>query len=259
MKKCQAVLVFVFLLSCFSGCVEARGTSEPAENGEARGVPSSARTKGIVQDRKISIKSPLDGSLRKASYRVLSYPAVDPNQKFPLVFAFHFTGADEKTYLELLREEAQGRKIMIVALPTPTREWKEEEFLQTFDGIAGEVRQNLPVDSEQIFLIGTSSGAFAARSVLVRRPSLVKAAVLVAGPGSTDWVEKVGEAGLPPVLFVHGGKDNLFGVQKVIEQAEALKRKGIKTKLRIYPEAGHDHPPEWNREIFDWIEKRAYS
>ena len=61
------------------------------------------------------------------------------------------------------------------------------------------------------------------------------------------------QAGIPPVLAVHGGKDSLVPPGQAAGFIEALKSKGIQAILRLYPERGHEWDAADTREVLEFF------
>ena len=141
---------------------------------------------------------------------------------------------------------------MILA-PDRGRRYSSEALYRLIDKISKEY----PIRKKRRVLAGVSAGALVGRWFLLERPSFWKAAIFIAAPTQEKWTATADVSHFPPVLFVHGEKDNQFPIEEVVEHVETLKRRGVRVELFRYPDAGHEHRPEWNQVIFDWIEKNA--
>lgn len=129
--------------------------------------------------------------------------------------------------------------------------------LMIFFELVEKIKRQYPIETEKIYLAGNSSGGLIARWLLVNHPSFWKAVVLISAPSRESWTSKIGtpSVNFPPVLFVHGDKDDQFPIEEVIRHVEILKSKGISASLLHYPDVGHEQKMEWSKEIFGWIQR----
>ena len=193
-------------------------------------------------------------------YHLTHFEVAGRGEKFPLLLALHGRGGTGEEYLKIWKAEADPRRIMILAPTEVPRERTEyQEFLQQFYDLVRSVTREYPVDRKRIYLAGVSSGALTARWLAVERPSFWSRVILVASPSHERWTSEVRPKNFPPVLFVHGARDEQFPLQEIVEHVKTLKEKGVAADLLEYPNAGHEQRPEWTREILDWIEKHANS
>jgi len=188
------------------------------------------------------------------SYAVESYVLMpEPQRKgehFPLLLALHGRGGNGRAYLEIWRKEASQRRWMILA---PSYENPDFD-LDAIDALLIQVKRDYPVDSARIYLEGVSAGGFISQLLVKQNPSAWKAAVFVAAPPFEAPGHQT-SAGYPPLLFVHGEKDAQFRFEDVLTRVGALKKEGIEAEVFRYPDAAHEHRPEWNGAIFDWLER----
>lgn len=67
--------------------------------------------------------------------------------------------------------------------------------------------------------------------------------------------------GLPPILTVHGERDNAVPVPQAVKLNWELKNAGVDSELILIPNAGHGPGPgQWpvtNRLVFDFLKKRG--
>ena len=198
----------------------------------------------------------IQGHFADLEYHLTLFQNPQPKEGFPLLLVLHGTGDSGKEYLQLWKSEADRRKIVLLA-PTLTRGYqKESADLKIFDQLIEEVSRRYPVNGEKIYLAGISSGALIARWLLMNHPERWKAVILIASPGYESWTSRVDVETLPPILFVHGEKDEQFPIKQIEEHVKILKEKGVETDLWRYP-AGHEQKEEWSSDIFDWIENHS--
>ncbi len=152
--------------------------------------------------------------------------------------------------MEVWKKTAQERGVMLL-LPA----YEEAGDLEPFYELADFITEKYPVEAKRRFLAGISAGALYARWTLFARPTFWRGAIFIAGPSVENWPETADLRGVPPILFVHGEKDPQGKVAGIVKYVRALKQRGVKARLLKYPSAGHEHRPEWNPEIFDWLEQ----
>lgn len=205
----------------------------------------------VMEGRFQAKPSPVLGSV-SIPYHLLVMKPEKPGERFPLLVVLHGRGGSGAGYLEVWRKEAEARRFMLLA---PDREQAYGD--KAFYGLVTDVLKRYPVKKKRIYLAGVSAGALLGRWFLMGRPDFWQGVILIASPTGDRWTAEADVRRFPPVLFVHGGKDNQFPVQKIVDHVETLKARGVRTGLIREPEGGHEHRPEWNGEIFDWLEKNT--
>jgi len=180
-------------------------------------------------------------------------------QRFPLLLALHGRGGNGRDYLDVWKDEADRRHVMVLA-PTRTRGYSDEaDDMVAFYRLVEEIVRQYPVARDKIFLAGDSSGALVARWLVLSNPGGWKKVVFVSSPPFEQWEDLPDGGRLPPILYVHGVADNQFKIEEIAGSVETLRRRAFEAKLISYSDAGHEHRPEWNREIFDWLLGQDYS
>ena len=180
-------------------------------------------------------------------YYLLSFKPRFKGERFPLLLVLHGRGVDPRNYFELWRQEAVKHRWMVLV---PAYE-KPNTNLSTFDFFLEKVVQKHPVDTGQLYVAGASAGALIVRGLVSKNPSQWKGAVLIASPPLRENPGQPGD--YPPFLFVHGSQDTQFSAESISKEVENFRAQGIQTELFLYPDAGHEHRPEWNERIFKWL------
>ena len=144
-------------------------------------------------------------------------------------------------------------------LLAPTRKAKPGERIEPerIDTMTQTLIKRYPVDRTRLYLAGISSGARFAGKLLLLNPARWQAAILIASPPFDKNFDLTQRHNLPPLLFVHGMKDNQFPFKGVEQGIEKLRQNGTRADLLSFKDAGHEQRPEWSKEIFDWIEKNS--
>ena len=195
-----------------------------------------------------------EGEVSGLPYYLFTVPTKNSNERLPLILALHGAGGTGEQYLELWKKEAAKRRIMVVA-PTMAYSYrKDRESLQGFYQLVEEISAHYPVDRDRIFLAGSSAGALIGGWVIEQDPSFWRGAILINSPGFQPREKSIQGPSFPRFLFVHGEKDKAFPVSRIREHAKSLREGGLEVTVLTDPTAGHEHKPEWNEKIFDWIE-----
>jgi carboxymethylenebutenolidase len=99
------------------------------------------------------------------------------------------------------------------------------------------VREQPGVDKERVGLVGFSLGAFLALSAATREELKVAAVVDLFG-GLPEEMQPRAKT-LPPVLILHGDKDQIVPVAAANSLQKMLKENGIEHEIKVYPGVGH--------------------
>jgi len=117
---------------------------------------------------------------------VLATPAsYDPNEPYPLVLAFHGSGADGSTVRAQLDLERQGKAVFVYPNGvgegwTLTPDGGDVRFV---DDIVRDVESSLCIDERAVFAIGFSYGGWMVNALACARPQLLRGVVSIAGGG----------------------------------------------------------------------------
>lgn len=201
-------------------------------------------------------------------YRQL-YPDYDTIRKYPLVIFLHGSGErgnDNEAQLKwgvgnfATDEMMKLHPAVVIAPQCPSGQgWSN--FSNTNHGsmalksdpskpmklliaLISQIKKNLPVDTNRIYITGLSMGGFGTFDAIERYPEMFAAAVPVCGGGD---VSKAAEIAHIPMWIFHGSEDAAVNPQYSLDMAEALTKAGAHPGLTMYPETGH----------FSWI--AAYS
>jgi poly(3-hydroxybutyrate) depolymerase len=178
-------------------------------------------------------------------------------EKIPLVVVFHGAGQNGQTYLAVWNDEAVKRRYMILA---PNFYYSGDRAIVSVDDLnklLKRVLEKYSVDRERIYLAGISAGGIVARRMYADAPQNWAGMVLVATPYDEKWMDKLDGKKCPPVLCVHGGHDEQIDYAEAVKSAELMRNLGFNVTLLDWPEGKHEHRPEWNAAIFDWMERKS--
>lgn len=115
-------------------------------------------------------------------------------------------------------------------------------------------------DKENIFLAGSSMGAYGAWNYLIQRPDLFKGIVSVAGGIMLPIKQNIEKVKNKKILMYHGDKDDVIDVNVSIKTYEKLKDGNAKdVELKIINNDNHfltSHAFK-DQYIYEWLEKKV--
>lgn len=178
---------------------------------------------------------------------------------FPLVVAFHPHGVSGDDYLAILEQEAANHHMMLL-IPDRINSFPGEiSFTERYQRFIPEFLNEHPeVDQEKLILMGSSAGALIARWLLKDSLKPWKAVVFACSNPEDKWFETLDPKEAPPFLFIHGHQDEQYDFQKLVHTLAKMQLSGFDVTLFEDPYTGHAHPQEWNKPIFNWIERQLF-
>lgn len=115
-------------------------------------------------------------------------------------------------------------------------------------------------DKENIFLAGSSMGAYGAWNYLIQRPDLSKGIISVAGGIMLPIKQNIEKVKNKKILMYHGDKDDVVDVKVSIKTYEKLKDGNAKdVELKIINNDNHfltSHAFK-DQYIYEWLEKKV--
>jgi predicted esterase len=175
--------------------------------------------------------------------------------------ALHGVGENHEDYLLKWQVAAAKYHTIVVA---PQMKWPvplTTEYLHYLIDFIDDLSQKYPIDPSRMYVAGASAGGAIGLHLAVDYPERFRGAVIISSIGfdtclrTGNKLDKIKDyESLPQLLFVHGMKDTVL-FETVLNGMEFLLEHGVKAQLYNYDNAGHEHRPEWNKRIFQWIEK----
>jgi len=128
-----------------------------------------------------------------------------------------------------------------------------EKIPEQLDATVAHLMENLPVDSNRVYLMGFSNGAQGTYQTLARNPDQYAAAITVAGPVGIKSV--VGKIKTPIRAWVGENDDSLKKNVRTIALAKALKEDGVDIELVVVEGAGHAcyRVPLHDPAVHNWL------
>ncbi len=202
----------------------------------------------VYENASVSNKS------EELDYCLLSFKDAQPSETFPLVVILHGSGDNGCDYLELWKKEAKLGRFMILA-PNRRRPFEDTKADRTLmNTLVERVLGSYPVDPKRLYMVGTSSGALVAQWLLADGSVHWRKGVLISSAPNEKWMKEADVSKLPPILYVHGAKDEQAKLTAVKAEAETLMKRGGSARLFVDPEGGHVQDESWNEAIISWLD-----
>ncbi len=209
-------------------------------------------------------------------YRQLSPQKIEKGETYPLVIFLHGAGergddnAKQLVHVaqELATDAMQSRHPCFVVAPQAPNEtrWVEVDWgleshkmptkpsmplAATFE-LLGQLKKDLPIDANRVYICGLSMGGFGVWDALQRQPEEFAAAVSICGGGDPALAKKFVNV---PVWAFHGDADGAVKVNRSREMVQAHRKLGGSAMYTEYPGVGHN---SWdvtaeNRLVWDWL------
>lgn len=232
----KSVWIFIF----FTGCSYFQSTSRIIQGSFQQNLP------GIV------------GSQQKIDYCVTEFRKSGNDAPFSLLYVMHGTGESGCDYVEKWKSEADRANLIILA-PTRTRVYENTpEDHAIFYDLLNEVVKKYPINSDQITILGISSGALIGKWLISDRLFNWNQAVFISSPAYGGLVSSA-NSDYPSMLYIHGQRDEQCPLSAVKKEAEELKNMGVNVKFYLDPSDGHVYDQDWMVAIFDWIKEKNTS
>lgn len=216
-------------------------------------------------------------------YRLLLPENFDARKKYPLVLFLHGSGErgndNEKQLVHgatlFLRDSVRKNYPAIVVFPQCGADsyWSNVEFRydstgkRTFDyprdesptkamslliELVDELEDRFRLDKKRMYVGGLSMGGMGTFELVSRRPKKFAAAFPICG-GGNDYL--AGKMTKPAWWIFHGMKDDVVPYAFSEQMAAAIKAKGGRVKLTLYPNANHNSwdPAFAEPELLKWL------
>ncbi len=158
-------------------------------------------------------------------FRIVATPAIASSTRpVPLLIVFHGAGGDENMFVDaygagITAKLAAEQGMLLVSVSTNAFGASGANL----DVLLAMLRAEYPIDSTRVYLLGHSMGSGAVARLVQDRPTVIAAAVCLAGGAA------ITAAGAPPVFFMAGELDPLANPKMV--EAAAAKTAGAEYRL----------------------------
>jgi dienelactone hydrolase len=200
---------------------------------------------------------------RGLPFALYATSTLDASKKYPLVLGLHGKSPNNENGKQkgILRAFAEAGvydehpAILVAPLcyqpyGATGSGWGDEPGEKAI-ALVEELAENLPVDEDRIYCLGSSMGGGGTASLICDEPKLFAAGIVICGwpaPGSESVFKKV------PVWAFHGSADPTVSPKYMRDLAESLKREDS-FKYTEFEGAGHGISGQvWQTEgVFDWL------
>jgi len=179
--------------------------------------------------------------LRTGHY-YLFLPETTDDAPLPCLIYLHGMGGNRKSHFWAMSRVAKRLKCAVIAPTFGLGNWEKPGGAELVVDVAREALAILPVDPEQIFLIGYSNGAMGVTRAAVKAPELF-AGLIYLSPVTEDELFSTPEFQSRiddrRILFVHGGQDRRIPRHMVENTIRMLKRLGCNVRSTFYDDEDH--------------------
>ena len=209
------------------------------------------------------------------SYAIHMPPLLEPDKKYPAVFALHGIGYNEQDILSFVTDLKEKWLIIgirghlkhdegfayytLIEYGKPDREKfdKSIEMLKDFISFA---REKYPIDPEQIFLLGFSQGAILSMSLALILGDCIKGVVAMNGYIPNFVKDEYATKPLNKVSFFlsDGEFDPIFPPHVGQENYAYLSQYAKSVQYKTYP-SGHEISAENQKDLTAWLRNQIHS
>lgn len=192
----------------------------------------------------------------KLPYRLYVPASARRDQVLPLILYLHGSGGagtDNRkqisggnahgthVWIEPALQERHPAFVLAPQIPTTSR-WHSSSdeplpHVAALLDLLGELRSELPIDTQRVYVVGQSLGGFGAWDFIARHPDLFAAAVPLCGGGDTKRILSARDVA---VWAFHGEKDATVLASRSREMVGALRTVNSSVRYTEYPDVGHD-------------------
>jgi predicted esterase len=229
----------------------ALGTPE-IDSAEARRIWSLLRPLYDEMDRDADFRqlgSTLSDVCRdvcRIEFRTGHYYVLLPKQSnarpLPCLIFLHGMGGNVKPCLWLLAKLADQANCAVIAPTYGNGNWDRPDAAQFIVDVAHEALDTLPLDRQQIFLMGYSNGAMGVTRAAVKEPTLFNGLIYLSPVTEDEFFstpEFLSRKGDRKILFLQGGRDKRIPRSIVESSVALLKRLGHDVRLTVFDQEDH--------------------
>jgi predicted esterase len=172
----------------------------------------------------------------------LFLPETTPDERVPCLVFLHGMGGNIKPYFWVLSRISTRTKCAVIAPTFGMGFWEKEGSAEFVVDVTHEALQTLPIDPDQVFLLGYSQGAVGVTQAAVREPGLFRGLIYLSPITEDDLFESPefqSQKEELRLLFLHGSNDLRIPCSFVEGTAKILQRTGYDARFKVYH--GEDH------------------
>ncbi len=171
----------------------------------------------------------------------------DPNEEYPLITYLHGANDTATKYLNWYTDDVQSVNPCFVITPRCPpgpgswgNSWQEEltPHIELTLELVDSMISEFSIDTNRLYIYGTSMGGFGTLNVLYHQPGRYAAAMVLCGGGNPETWEEVSQT---PVWFFHGTEDASVPIEYSRDLYDTMMAHGVKRARYIeYPGVGHN-------------------
>ena len=187
----------------------------------------------------------------------LEYAPASENEKLPLIIYIHGAGSRGTDLSQMadvgpIKELKNGRDINAVIVAPQCHRETWFDLFETLAEFINQYRRKDNIDSNRVYIMGVSMGAYAVWQLCISHPEWFAAAVPICGGGMYWNAARL--KGLPIWAF-HGALDNVVYPEESLKMVSAINKNGGNAKLTVFPHEDHN---SWDRafsldEMWEWL------
>lgn len=206
-------------------------------------------------------------------YYEIRYPEnMDPNKKYPVIFAMHGVGSHERNILGMLdpvKDEfiligMRGKDVFhngytffnIIKIGFPIRE-EFDTCVQDLRNFMAYATEKYPIDLDRRYLFGFSMGAILAMTLPIVMGNELKGAVACTGyiPHFVKEEYKIAPMDQVSMYISHGTFDPKFPLEIGNSNAEFFQGRSKSVHYSVF-ETGHEIIPENEKDYVSWLRQQ---
>lgn len=206
------------------------------------------------------------GSKSNAEYFVKTPKNYSPKIKYPLIMVFHGGFGSHMSMYEFWTSPRMQSEYIVVYLQgtvpggTFIRRFDPDNYIMQVQNAFTQIKQKYPVDTTKIVLCGPSAGGLVSVNLAIQNAIPAKGMILAfpVKPRALDSnnVKDMVRRGVRGAIIA-GENDWALKGQK--EMGVMFDKYGLEHRFLVFPEVGHDIPPEFGKHIdrsLDFIWKK---
>lgn len=208
------------------------------------------------------------------SYEVRLPDNLDPKQKYPVIFAMHGMGSNERDLLALLEglmsefivisirgnlPQGNGYSYFYIkGIGNPERELFDQA-VQQLEHLILDVADKYPIDPNKRYLLGFSQGAILSMTLALTMGEQIKGIVALNGyiPMFVQNEYPIQSIKNMSVFISHGKFDPIFPLQRGDENYDYFRKLCDHVEYKVYS-AGHEVTGENIADFTNWLRQDAY-
>jgi pimeloyl-ACP methyl ester carboxylesterase len=191
----------------------------------------------------------------------LYMPETSPGEKVPALVFIHGSAGNFKAYLWLWSRLGQARRMAVICPSFGFGNWYRAGGTAALDAVVTHALATLPIDPDQVYLVGLSNGGTGASRAAAATPDRYRGLIYISPVIEEDIVLAdgfvYGWQGRP-VLIIHGDQDRRIPAQYVRERAQKLSQAGVDVTYREFANEDHfllfSQPDAVLKMLQEWLE-----